>query len=88
MKRRLKNLRWNIADWLCRLANWLRGHESLWLGYDLYGNKSAALEEELRLTLVCARWSKLTKDELHNALVLLDELAQQARETWWHDRSK
>jgi hypothetical protein len=85
MKTLLRNLRWDLADWLCRMANRLRGHDSMPLGWDIFGNRAAHLEDRIRIELVGGLNVKLDSEEFADVMRDLGELSKMARATWWHD---
>jgi hypothetical protein len=80
----IRNIRWSIADRLCRWANRLRGHEvvSLW---HVKGNRAAELEEYIIMSICTADRNHISRDELNETIDRLHELAGLARATWWHE---
>lgn len=82
----MSNLRWRIADYLSRIACWLRGHK--WYVADTWhgvpGNRAAELRQQIMIE--CVTCSALRDDP--GALPLIDrnltELAQLAGENWGH----
>lgn len=85
MSMKIRFLRWIIADRLCRVANLLRGHESRKLGYDIYGNEAAEIEDRIHMALVCSSRLLLELNEVNDLRADIHKLAQLARYTWWHD---
>jgi hypothetical protein len=88
MTRCIQAIRWRIADWLSRVACWLRGHS--WYVADAWhgvpGNRVSELSQRIRDELIL-RIDLNDEDEnqaFQRATAELEELAQMAGENWGH----
>lgn len=79
------SIRCRIADWLSRMACWLRGHK--WYVADAWhgvpGNRAAELQQRLWQAYVLM-WDKTDKEEIESVEQDLNELAQAAGQNWGH----
>lgn len=89
MKRRIETIRWRLADYLSRIACWLRGQE--WYVADTWhgvpGNRAAELKQIVWVNAVAQdALSRPLEDqeELKNIERAVAELAQLAGENWGH----
>lgn len=79
-------LRWKMADYLSRIACWLRGHK--WYVADAYagvpGNRVNELHSQIREQFILRIDVINDADQLEFVESKLDELAQMAGENWGH----
>jgi hypothetical protein len=88
MNRRIEDICWGLADYLSRIACWLRGHD--WYPADAWhgvpGNRASELNQRIRDELIVRM--DLTDDDDNQAYQRatgeLDELAQMAGQNWGH----
>lgn len=76
---------WVAANHLSKLVCRLRGHRSYPLSYDLYGNRAEVLRGYLVDQLVLTAVSRISEEELNEAMGHLDELSMLAKANCWHD---
>lgn len=87
MKTLLENLRWTLADWLSRIACWLRGQK--WYEtpcYGIHGNRAADLAQSIWEDCVLLDSIAKHKDTvwMQKLEMKVRELAQLAGENWGH----
>lgn len=80
-------LRNRIADWLSRIACWLRGHK--WYVADTFygvpGNRAAELQQQVWVDVcILAGNSPEDREALGTIDARLNELSQLAGENWGH----
>lgn len=88
MGTRMHRFRWATADWISRLACWLRGHKwyvaDAWAGVP--GNRANELQSQLHECLVIQTdfEDDSSMETLKRGEEILDELAQLAGCNWGH----
>lgn len=82
----MRRIRWRIADYLSRIACWLRGHEWKEMNcyHGPYGNLVAELKTQIWHEIVSSHTVEHHGDMLESVDDKLTKLAQLAGENWGH----